>query len=90
MLTIKQEETTTQARKTSWLLLFRQHCHLSQRDVAIALEITERTLRYWEKNPDNEPKLDRFQWQALRKLCSCTTQEELEQLIKMLVEKKPG
>lgn len=86
MLIVKQEEAPTQARKTSWVLLFRQHFHLSQRDVAIALGITERTLRYWEKNPDNEPKLDRFQWQALRKLCYCKTQEELEELIEKLSE----
>lgn len=86
MLLVKQEEAPTQAPKTSWLLLLRQYFHLSQRDVSIAFDVTERTFRYWEKNPDNEPKLTRFQWKALRKLCHCTTQEELEALIDKLLE----
>lgn len=86
MLIVKQEVAPTQAPKTSWLLLFRKHLHLSQRDLANALDVTERTLRHWEKNPDSEPKLDRFQWQALRKLCHSTTQEELEALIDQLLE----
>lgn len=86
MLSVKQEGLPTKAPKTCWLLLFRQQYRLSQRDVANALEITERTLRHWENNPESEPKLNRFQWQALRKLCHCSTQEDLEALIEKLNE----
>ena len=84
MLIVKQKGLPAQNHKTSWLFLFRQHYSLSQRDVANALDITERTLRHWENNPESEPKLNRFQWQALRKLCCCSTQEDLEALIEKL------
>jgi DNA-binding XRE family transcriptional regulator len=87
VLVARQEEVPTQAARRSWLLLFRQHHRLSQRDVANALAVTERTLRHWENNPENEPKLNRFQWQALRKLCQCMTQEDLEALIEQLIER---
>jgi DNA-binding XRE family transcriptional regulator len=63
----------------NWLASVREHHKRTQRDVALALHTTDRTVSNWELR-GGDPKLTHGQWVALCKLFGCNF-DELSQMI---------
>jgi DNA-binding XRE family transcriptional regulator len=70
---------------SNWLSEVREHHKKTQRDIALALNTTDRTVSNWELRGGN-PKLTYEQWTALCKLFECTF-DELGQLITEVTHK---
>lgn len=70
----------------NWFSKVREHCGKTQREVALALNVTERTVSNWELR-GGDPKLTYDQWIALSHLLDCSF-EEIGFLIRENEEKK--
>jgi DNA-binding XRE family transcriptional regulator len=72
---------------SNWLAKVREHHKRTQREVALALHTTDRTVSNWELR-GGDPKLTHDQWIELCKLFGCTF-DELGQIINKVTSKNP-